>query len=188
MATAEGNPWTWKTDAIYSQAKTCPPFFSPCCDNKLHTEVTVWAVEMFMCDNLLKYHRTWYSGSSLDLCKGTNVRTEPPPAWMRFQDRYLDGKAAFWEDASCHCWGWGAVVEVMDAEKLSGWQEREEAIWAFWDCVRVHLQIGWQQQRGHVVRVDLASCSRARAGHPHNPYCPRSHLPSTTPDCLVRSI
>lgn len=126
-----------------------------------------------MCDvDLLKYHRTWYSGSSRDLCKGTNVRTEPPPAWMRFQDHYLDGKAAFWEDASCHCWGWGAVVEVMDAEKLSGWQEREEAIWAFWDCVRVHLQIGWQQQRGHVVRVDLASCSRARAGHPHKPLLP----------------
>lgn len=104
------------------------------------------------------------TGSSLDLCKGTNVRTEPPLAWMRFQDRYLDGKNAFWEDASCHCWGWGAVIEVMDAEKLSGWQEREEAIWAFWDCVRVHLQIGWQQQRGHVVRVDLASCTRARGG------------------------
>lgn len=103
MATTAGRPWTWKTDAIYSQA-CC----SSSCDNKLHTEVTVWAVETFMCDvNLLKYHRTWYTGSSLDLCKGTNGRTEPPPAWMSFQDRYLDGKAAFWEDASCHCWGWG---------------------------------------------------------------------------------
>lgn len=65
-----------------------------------------------------------FTAKQKHLWKGTNVRTEPPPAWMRFQDRYLDGKAAFWEDASCHCWGWGAVVEVMDAEKLSGWQER----------------------------------------------------------------
>lgn len=66
----------------------------------------------------------------------------------------------------------GGGVGVMDAEKLSGWQEREEAIWAFWDCVRVHLQIGWQQQRGHVVRVDLASCSRARGGIVPQPLLP----------------
>lgn len=78
---------------------------------------------------------------------------------MRFQVHYPEGLHR--EKMLCVT-AVGGGVRVMDAEKLSGWQEREETIWAFWDCVRVHLQIGWQQQRGHVVRVDVASCSRAR--------------------------
>lgn len=161
--------------------------FFPRCDNKLHTEVTVWVVEMFVWCLLICLNITELGTLEAVLIsvKAQMLALSLPPHRWGFKIVIWTERLRCGKMLRATAWGGGGGIEVMDAEKLSGWQEREEAIWAFWDCVRVHLQIGWQQQRGHVVRVDLASCSRARGGHPH---CPWSHLPSTSPDCLARSL
>lgn len=61
-----------------------------------------------MLNDLLKYYITLCTGSSLDLCKGTSVRTEPQSAWTRFQDRYPEGlHCGKMLCATAGGWGWG---------------------------------------------------------------------------------
>lgn len=52
----------------------------------------------------------------------------------------------------------------MDAEKLRGCQKTEATIWAFWDCVAVHLQVRWQELKEHVVSSRCRLPAQGREG------------------------